>query len=281
MEEGGIRRFYERNTRLFLAFGGGRRAGAIHREVWGKGVTNRNQALQYVNKLLVDRLLDLYDVRRPGRFRVLDLGCGVGGTLFYALERLPFTCQGVGVTVSPAQVAIARRRALTFGLSDDTCTFVEADFNRLPELGRFDAAWAVEAFVHGRQPRAFFRQIWSRLYGGGRCYIVDDFLTTARDNAWIRRFRDEWMAESLMTLPEALALAGEAGFRPVEHLDLTPLLRLGRFRDRVIRRVMRWPAIQRLSGSYKKGLSGGDALQKCLQEGWIAYRLVGLEKPAA
>ena len=272
----GVRSFYERNTRLFLAFGGGRRSGAIHREVWGEGVTSREEAFSFVNKLMADRLADSFHGRKVP-VRVMDLGCGVGGSLIYLGKHLPFEIDAVGITVSPTQVRLARQRWLSMLDFKGRCRFLEADFNALPDLGVFDGMFSIEAFIHGRLPATFFSEVSRNLEKDGRLFIVDDFLETEAENEWIARFRSEWSTGSLMTVRRATALAEQAGLRCIENVDLTPYLRLERMRDRVIRQVMKMPMIQQMNGAYKRGLSGGDALQKCLKKGWIRFRLLGFK----
>ena len=93
-----MRRFYDRNTSLFRRFGEGR--ASIHRAVWGPGVVDRDAAFHYVE----ERLLGLVaDVERP---RVVDLGCGVGGSLLHLAGRRD-DLVGEGLTISGAQVEVA------------------------------------------------------------------------------------------------------------------------------------------------------------------------------
>ena len=81
-----VRRYYDRNTPGFVALGQGGGTGALHRAVWGPGTTARADAFHYVESQLAARLRDL-----PPAFeasRVVDLGCGVGGSL-----RCPITIE--------------------------------------------------------------------------------------------------------------------------------------------------------------------------------------------
>lgn len=271
-----VRSFYEKNTRLFLAFGGGKRAGAIHREVWGPGVTTRFGAFSYVNDLIGTRLNKYAKSSGHNSLRVIDLGCGVGGSLEYILRQLPAESDGVGITISQAQVNVARDRKAPEGRN---LMFLKANYNALPQReGSFDAAYAIEAFVHGNRPARFFDEAARILEGRGRLYLIDDFLTKDLDNEWIERFRKGWLTGSLLTQEAVKAHAERAGLRCVEQLDLTPWLRLGRVRDRLLRRVMRIQKIRDSDRAYLRGLSGGDALQKCITEGWIVYQLLGFEK---
>jgi hypothetical protein len=63
-------------------------------------------------------------------------------------------------------------------------------------------------------------------------------------------------------------------------LDLSPLQRLGRPRDRVIRAAQ--PVVRRLRtrSVWAASLVGGDALQRCHQQGLLEYRLLRFVRQA-
>ena len=58
-ETADIRRYYDRHTRSFVRFGQGGRDGAIHRAVWGPGVTTRSAAFHYVDDRIAELTLSL------------------------------------------------------------------------------------------------------------------------------------------------------------------------------------------------------------------------------
>lgn len=70
----------------------------------------------------------------PGR-RLLDVGCGTGKSFLAMLDR---GWQVAGCDISPAMLAIAHRKARGKGVP-----LVAADARRLPVLGIFDLAWAI------------------------------------------------------------------------------------------------------------------------------------------
>src|SRR5689334_11327510 len=140
-----VRRYYDRHTRRFIRFGQGGGDGAIHRAVWGAGVETRGQAFHFVD----DRIADLTRVlpAKPGPPHLVDLGCGVAGSLCYLARQLPM--RGTGVTLSPVQVRIAAERIRNAGLADRV-RCIEADFSRIPaSVDPADLAYAIESFVHG------------------------------------------------------------------------------------------------------------------------------------
>jgi len=289
--------YYDRNTGRFLRFGGGRDALAIHRELWGPGVRTATDAKRYVNRLLEDRIGPLRgdaDSAAARSLTVVDLGCGVGGTLFDLADR--FT-DGVmhGVTVSPAQVAMARDLAARRGVADRV-HFHLGDFERLgsedhgPAGVPMDAhaVVAIESFAHASDADAFFRTAARcALRPGGRLLLVDDFLTRPQEaldapgRKWVRAFSAGWRLGSVLTPDEVAAHAARAGFVVREDLDLTPLVRLGRPRDRAIRVVA--PALERLGLSgvpFFGNMVGGNALQEGLRHGVLAYRMLVFEAGA-
>ena len=281
-----VRGYYDRNTGNFVAHGEGGAAGALHRAVWAPGVDDAHAAFHYVEDRLIARLGDLPSAERPAH--VVDLGCGVGGSLCYLAARLPV--RGTGLTLSPVQVRQAERRIREAGLSDSV-RCVEADYcEPPPDLPPADLAYAIESLVHGPDPGRFFAACARIVRPGGLLAICDDFLRPAGGPAarrTVARFRRGWHLNTLLHPSELRALAEQAGFEHLSTEDLTPHLRLGRPRDRVAAlfiAVCRWLP---LDGTRFGHLVGGTALQTCLAKGWIGYdlalfrRAADAEAPAA
>ena len=265
---GSVRDYYERNTRLFLALGGGGRTQSIHRAVWGPGVRTRAAALEYSNTLLAGQI-----PTPPAPRFALDLGCGVGGSLFSLAARLP-DLHGAGVTLSPLQVAIARRSAARLNF-ERRLTFLEADFTRLPPLPPAGLAFSIEAFVLCPDPGGYFHSAAGALAPGGRLAVIDDFLAPGADphGPLPNAFRAGWHAAGLNTPAAADACARRAGFRLLEDRDLTPWLRRGP-RDRLVSLAVRLGQVLRLRGEYWNSLAGGDALSRGLDGGVFTYRML-------
>jgi SAM-dependent methyltransferase len=267
-----VRRYYDRHTPAFVLFGQRASDGAIHRAIWGPGVARRRQAFRYVEDRLVELIRQL-----PPRFdasRVVDLGCGVGASLCYLAEALPLS--GTGVTLSPVQVRLAERRIREAGLSE-RIRCIEADYCDLPvDVGTADLAYAIESFVHGPSPARFFAQCARVVRPGGVLVICDDFRRSANDavaTRTIERFCKGWHVNTLLEPADLHSLARAAGFEHESTVDLSPYLEIRRMRDRVGQLLFRlFGSIQPIARRFDY-LSGGIALQMCLERGWIGYDL--------
>jgi cyclopropane-fatty-acyl-phospholipid synthase len=108
----------------------------------------------------------------PGR-RVLDLGCGWGGLLDYIRN---VGADGVGITLSSAQVASCRRHGLDVHLYDAREVTPDSfgAFDAVASLGAWEHFCSPEEYQAGRQDdvyRDLFSRIASLLPDGGRFYL--------------------------------------------------------------------------------------------------------------
>lgn len=271
-----VQQYYDVNSGVFARFGQGTGTGTVRRAVWGPAVKSTQAAFEFVDQLI------LAEVERAARtsqepITVLDLGCGLGGSLCFLAQRVPIA--GVGVTVSGVQAALAQARAEDLRLADQLC-FRHADFTQpLPGVARAQLAFSIEAFVHSPSPEAYFEAAARLLAPGASLIICDDVLTeraqgalTPREQRWLRDFREGWFARSLVTHAQATQAAARFGFVPADDRDLTAYLQLGRPRDLMLRTLL--PILDHLPIPKYRRLSwrGGDALQRCLTRGLVEYR---------
>jgi SAM-dependent methyltransferase len=259
--------YYDRNTRFFLARGEGGGEGVLHRAVWGEGVATRSEALHFVDELVLLEIARL-SVPRP---RLLDLGCGVGASLLYLLERS--AAEGFGISNSEAGLEIARGRA--------GATWIAGDFEVDPLPPGIDLAYAIESFVHAKSAPGFFANVAKALRPGARLVIVDDFLEAgAGALPPVREFQRGWHARSLLPPGDVDRIAGRVGLSLVSDRDLTPFLSLDRPRDLAIACGVALFRPLRLTGHRYSSFLGGNALRKCLKRGLVRYRARVWEKGA-
>jgi cyclopropane-fatty-acyl-phospholipid synthase len=109
---------------------------------------------------------------RPGA-RILDLGCGWGPMLARIREE---GAEGLGLTLSTAQVRACRRHGLDARLVD--CRTVTREtfggFDGVVSLGAFEHFCSIEDYLAGRQEAIYgrlFRSVRGLLPSGGRFYL--------------------------------------------------------------------------------------------------------------
>jgi len=161
---------------------------------------NHIGGLRFVNEL----------ARRTGinsDTRVLDLGCGLGGSA-RALAAT-FGCRVHGIDLSPKRCREAIRLTQLVGLGE-LVTFQCADF-RTTHVPRdtFDVLWGQSAWAHIADKRGFLRR-WSRaLTSRGRIAMEDAFLirqpTSHSQRALLAGLENQWKSY-LITVEKWLEL---------------------------------------------------------------------------
>jgi tocopherol O-methyltransferase len=282
MQASGVAGYYDSNTARFLFVGGSGSALSIHRQLWGPGVRNASEASSYVNGLIAT---EIERVRSDSTSTILDMGCGVGGTLFHLAASLPESSLH-GITISPRQHQLANRIVAEKGL-EAQCQIHLGDFLVTPLAVAADVVVAVESFAHAPSPERFFRWASDHLLPGGHMIVVDDFLTSAigslgeRERTCVSDLRAGWRVPGITTPDACRYAAASVGFEPVDDTDLTALIRLGRPRDVVIRKLS--PLLRRLRLArfpFFGNMMGGDALQAGLKGGFLSYRFLVFQKGA-
>lgn len=272
-----IRHYYERTTRLFLAFGRERATRTIHRAVWADGVTTLDQAFAYINQQV------LYEAQRllpsaGAPLHVADLGCGVGGSLFFLADHMGIRLHAVGITISRLQAQLAQQTADQRHVRT-RCHFVEADYLATPLAQCYDLAIAIESFLHAPAPQRFFAQVATLLRPGGRLLICDDFRRNeAPAPRWLAPFQRGWLAPMLLSSDEAIALAAHHGLRLVSRRDLTPMLRLTTLPDQLAHPLIALGLAANRFHPLWGSLAGGLALQHALRAGELGYQVLCFER---
>jgi SAM-dependent methyltransferase len=279
-----LRAYYDHNTPRFLSYGGQRNTGTIHRAVWGEGVQNEELALHYVHQLILKELHALQS-ETTSDLSALDLGCGVGASLFYLAERLDEEFAGIGLTISPVQAKIAGEERRRKNL-EKNCMFILGNFLRPPVLKQFDLVFSIEAYAHTNDPEGYFQAAVDALTPGGRLVVCDDFL--ARDGVegiqneqhkkWLKIFQQGWGVSGLWTLDYVERLAGSFNLTLIENINLTSYLQLKPLPNFVIDLLSAGIGIIPGNNLYMKSVIGGQALQMCLANGIVEYRYLVFEK---
>jgi SAM-dependent methyltransferase len=167
-----VRKYYDHNTGRFLKWGKGESTFNLHGALWHPEVKSLAGAMHYSNELVAREIERCpYPVNR-----VLDLGCGVGGSIFYLVRRLSRVRSFTGISLSPLQIDTARQRIPE--AQKNRIHFEEGSFLQLPtDRFKTDFSYSIEAFTHCSDPDIFFAVQADLLAPGGRLAIVDDCLS--------------------------------------------------------------------------------------------------------
>jgi SAM-dependent methyltransferase len=103
--------------------------------------------------------------------RILDVGCGFGGTIAHLNERLS-GCRFVGLNIDERQ--LDRARQIVHARAGNTVQFIQGDACELPfEDNSFDVMLAVECIFHFPSRRRFFSEARRVLRTGGTLALSD------------------------------------------------------------------------------------------------------------
>ena len=129
-----------------------------------KNIDFREAKVQFVHELVSWSGLD----KLPRGSRVLDVGCGIGGSSRILANYYGFNV--TGITISPAQV----KRAKELTPNECKCNFKVMDALDLKfEEGSFDGVWSVEAGAHMNNKTKFADQMLRTLRPGGYLALAD------------------------------------------------------------------------------------------------------------
>ena len=152
--------------------------------------------------------------------RVLDVGCGIGGTSRILAKKMD--CSVTGITISEQQVKLATElsakaaghvqgdvdKSGSIALGNGSVRFVELDaekmgdfFNESETKTTFDCVWISEAMSHLPDKVLFFRNASMLLNAGGKLVVADWFkaedLTDAQMEADIKPIEGETRPKTL------------------------------------------------------------------------------------
>lgn len=155
--------------------------------------------------------------------RVLDVGCGMGGSSIYlARER---HCEVTGITLSPVQKVWATTSAAFSGVRRQT-RFRRADAERIEfPAGQFDVVWSIECTEHLFDKPAFFRKAATWLKPGGRmaicAWLEGEKSNTPNGAEQVRRVCENFLCPSLGSEQDYVGWMTAGGLEMVEVADWT------------------------------------------------------------
>jgi phosphoethanolamine N-methyltransferase len=152
------------------------------------------------------------------RARVLDVGCGLGGSAFVMAR--DFDLRVDGIDLSKNMLALANKKLAANGLSGS----VNLQWGDCLELGsrdRYAAVYSRDVFLHINDKTRLFAVLNTALHQHGTLLFTD---YCCGPRPWSDDFRDYIKSRgySLHTVEEYTGLIAGAGFEQVTGEDITP-----------------------------------------------------------
>jgi len=211
-----IGRFYDESTPLWLASWGEH----MHHGYYGSdGRAKKSDRQAQVD--MIEALLEWGKV--GGAERVLDAGCGVGGSARYLARR--FGAEVLGLTLSKVQLEHARRLTAAAGMSENV-TFAARDLMTIgaPD-GDFDLIWSLESAEHVGDKRQMLQRFYERLRPGGKLILVTwchrsvPPALTASEKRLLGKVCNNYKLPPFTELASYEDMAEQTGFREVQTAD--------------------------------------------------------------
>jgi MPBQ/MSBQ methyltransferase len=152
--------------------------------------------------------------------KVLDVGCGFGGTSRYLAKQLGTKSHVTGITLSPKQVQRGTELAMEQGVAKQT-TFVVMDALNMTTFpdNTFDIVWACESGEHMPDKKRYINEMMRVLKPGGTfvmaCWSQRDATVkhpfTRRDQRDLQYLYEEWTHPYFISIQDYKKLIDDTG----------------------------------------------------------------------
>ena len=270
-----IQQFYDASSGLWEQIWGEH----MHHGYYGRGGTykiNRRQAqIDLIEELLIW-------ARVKSAQKIIDVGCGIGGSTLYLAQKFQATANGI--TLSPVQASRATERAKAADLQERVQFQVANALNMPFEDNSFDLVWSLESGEHMPDKTKFLQECYRVLQPGGTlilatwCHRPTNSLAgelTPDEKRHLEEIYRVYCLPYVISLPEYEAIACDLGFENIRSDDWS--MEVAPFWDVVIESSFNPQAIIGLLRSGWKTIEGAISLglmSRGYQRGLIRFGLI-------
>lgn len=173
---------------------------------------------------LIEELLRWSNIQQAQK--ILDVGCGIGGSSLYLAEK--YQASATGITLSPVQAARAEVRAREANLTTQT-QFQVADALNMPFADNsFDFVWSLESGEHMPDKKKFIQECYRVLQPGGTFLMAtwchrpigdSNWPLTAEELDHLGEIYRVYCLPYVISLPEYEEIARNQGFQEIRTDD--------------------------------------------------------------
>lgn len=141
----------------------------LHYGFWDHATKNRQEAILNENQAVIE----LGKINKYSK--VLDVGCGVGGTAFYIAKKTG--AHVIGININPSHVKLASEISKAKKLSKSV-RFIKMDFMKMTFTDdSFDVVYCIESACYSYPKSVLLREIYRVLKPNGIAIFMDGYPT--------------------------------------------------------------------------------------------------------
>ena len=194
---------------------------AIHFGYYDEDHNTHDLAVANLNRVLAGHA----DIQ-PGH-RVLDAGCGIGGSAIWLAENRD--AEVVGITPVPSQIRRGVRSVARRNLNHKI-DLIRGDYSSIEYAeNSFDVVWAMESLCHAPSKQDVYHEFFRVLKPGGRL-VIAEYMRGGRpleddDEQLIHDWLRSWAIPDIDTDEEHFDAVSNAGFENIVNRDVTENVR--------------------------------------------------------